>query len=63
MTYIDINKDEMCAVQELQTVFRDTVDTAVHIITSMMGMLSGNCTTDASMTVIFSLAAVKFSRI
>lgn len=52
VTYIDIKEfkeAELC--KDLQTVLCDTVETAVHIITSMMDMLSGNCTTHASMNV------------
>ena len=58
-TFDDITDTELCKVRDLdcwsqlQTVLQDTVDTAVHIITDMMEMLSGNyCSTHASMTTL-----------
>lgn len=63
-TFVDIKDAELCKLRDLdcwcqlKTVLHDTVDTAVHIITDMMDMLSGNYTsTHASMTVLvfFSL--------
>ena len=49
VTSIDIKEAEL--LHDLHTVLHDTVQTAVHIIISMMEMISGNCTTHASMTV------------
>ena len=56
-TFDDIKGSELCKLRnqdcwrQLQTVLRDTVDTAVDIITDMMDKLSGNyCTTHASTT-------------
>ena len=55
----DIKDAEPCKLRDLdcwcqlKTVVHDIVDTAVHIITDMMDMLSGNyASTHASMTAL-----------
>lgn len=62
-TFDAIKDTELCKLRdcwhELQTVLYDTVDTAVHIITDMMDMLSGNyCDTHASMTALLVLVLI-----